>query len=161
MVLIPQETLQKLQSARRLEQTPTTRVVHSLDAEMRELLERENLSDDDKIKLYHQTLQRYINLNKQRSAPLAMTLESKKVENQPSKLQPMTPGPPKLEREIAFDDSSKIHAYLRDDPEEEESYHFPKLFAEAPHLKATPKTKKTKTLASTRTPRSRSKWTPY
>ena len=83
MVLIPQETLHKLQSARQLEQTPTTRVVHSLDAEMRELLERDNLSNDDKIKLYHQTLQRYINLNKQRSAPLAMTLESKKVENQP------------------------------------------------------------------------------
>ena len=90
-----------------------------------------------------------------------MTLESTKAKNQPPKLQSMTPGPPKLEREMDFDDSSKIHAYLRDDPEEEESYHLPKLFAEAAHLKGTPKTKKTKTVASTRTPRSRSKWTPY
>ena len=55
MVLVPQETLIKLQSARRLEQTPNTRVVHSLDAEMRQLLERQNVSDGDEIKLFHPT----------------------------------------------------------------------------------------------------------
>ena len=91
MVLVPQETLTKLQSVRRLEQTPTTRVVHGLDAEMRDLLERQNLSDEDKIKLYHQTLHRYINLNKQRMAPLTMTLETKKDNDHPTGLEPKTP----------------------------------------------------------------------
>ena len=94
-------------------------------------------------------------------APLTMTLESKKMEDQPPIQEPTTPGPPQLEREISFDDSSKVHAYVKEDPEEEESYLLPKLFAEAPHLTPTLKKRKKKTVESTKTPRSRSKWTPY
>lgn len=167
MILVPQETLAKLQSARRLEQTPTTRVVHSLDAEMRDLLERQNISDEDKIKLYHQTLQRYINLNKQRMAPLTMTLETKKDNDQPTRLEPKALGgdePPKLEGKGSFDDSSKVKVHLREEPEEEESFHLSRLFAEAPHLKSTPKPRKRrgKTAAGTRTSaRLKPKWTPY
>ncbi len=66
MVLVPQETLTKLQSARRIKQTPRNRVVHSVNDEMR----KQDLTDDQKIKLYHQTLQRYMEMIRQRMAPL-------------------------------------------------------------------------------------------
>ena len=159
MVLIPQETLTKLQSARRLEQTPTTRVVHGLDAEIRELLDRQNLSDEDKVKLYHQTLHRFINLNKQRMAPLSMTLETKKDDNQPVNPEAMS-SPPKLEREPSFHDSPTLKLHSKGEPEEEEaSYHLPQLFAEAPHLKPTPKGTKRK--ADTRKRGPKPKWTTY
>ena len=158
MVLVPQETLTKLQSVRRLEQTPTTRVVHGLDAEMRDLLERQNLSDEDKIKLYHQTLHRYINLNKQRMAPLTMTLDTKKENDQSSNSKT-----PKLEREASFDGTSKVKLHAREEPEEEESFHLSRLFAEAPHLHTLPKSRsrKGKPATSRRSARLKAKWTPY
>lgn len=76
MVLVPQDTLARMQASRRLEQTPITRVVHGLDTDLRKLMERQDLSEGDKIKLYQQTLQRYIALNNQRMAPLSMTLKN-------------------------------------------------------------------------------------
>ncbi len=95
MVLVPQDTLARMQASRRLEQTPITRVVHGLDTDLRKLLERQDLSEGDKIKLYQQTLHRYIALNKQRSAPLSMTLKNE----QTTKLD----GPPTLTKEQPID----------------------------------------------------------
>ena len=93
MVLVPQETLTHLQTARRLEQTPATRAVYGLDNDMRRLLERQDLSDEDKLKLYHQTLRRYMELNKQRKAPLTLTVEPH-----------LSDDPPKLKRESDYQD---------------------------------------------------------
>ena len=149
MVLVPQETLTKLQSARRLEQTPTTRVVHSIDAEMGKLLERQDLNDDQKIKLYHQTLQRYMELNSQRMAPLTMTLKAE-TDNPatPSKLKPELPTK-----------TTKIKVPLSEDPEED-GYGLPKLFAEASHLPTTP-VRRSKRKKSRRPSLPKQKWTPY
>ena len=164
MVLIPQETLTKLQSARRLEQTPTTRVVHGIDTDMRQLLERQDLTDDQKIKLYHQTLQRYIELNKQRMAPLTMTLqtENDKTDDQPPQLKLELPQParvpPKLKREKMFKTPTKLKVSLSEWPDEEE-YGLPRLFAEASHLD-THSVKKKRTSKTTPT-LSKQKWTPY
>ena len=169
MVLVPQETLTKLQSARRLEQTPTTRVVQSLDADMRDLLERQDLSDEDKIKLYHQTLHRYIHLNRQRTAPLTMTLETKKENVHSPKLEPMASAgdePPKSEKKDRSDGTPEAKLRFRDEPEEEEeeSFNLSGLFAEAPHLKptASQKPRKGKPTTSRRSSaRLKPKWTPY
>ena len=89
-----------------------------------------------------------------------MTLETKKDNEQPPKLEPMS-YPPKLDQEPAVDDSSTIKVHLKEEPEEEDCYHLPRLFAEASHLKFTPKTRKKKAAASSRTPRLKPKWTPY
>ena len=106
MVMVPHETLAQLQVARQLEQTPTTRIVHGLDADMRQLLERQDLTDEEKIKRYHQTLQRYLVLNRQRRAPLTMSLQTKDKETE--KIIPKLPKaspernqqPPKLEQKV-------------------------------------------------------------
>lgn len=154
MVLVPQETLTKLQSARRLEQTPTTRVVHGIDDDMRQLLERQDIADDEKVKLYHQTLQRYIELNRQRMKPLTMTLQTEEIKNDE---------PPKLKRELPLATASEvkdipvkspknINIPLKDVPEEDE-YGLPRLFAEA-------NKKKGKRKRGAFTP-SKQPWTPY
>ena len=163
MVLIPQETLTNLQSTRRLEQTPTTRVVHWIDTDMRQLLERQDLTDGQKIKLYHQTLQRYIELNKQRTAPLTMTLQTAngKTDDQPPKLERELPQPalvPKLKRETVFKTHDKLKIPLRDWPDEE-GYGLPRLFAEASHF-PTRSVEKKRPYKTTPT-LSKQKWTPY
>ena len=152
MVMVPHETLAQLQVARQLEQTPTTRIVHGLDADMRQLLDRQDLTEDEKIKQYHQTLQRYLTLNRQRRAPLTMTLHAKNSEAE----SPLSPhpkvapdlGPPTLKREVDIDADV-------DHLPSTESYGLSKLFAEASHLPPRDKGKrKTKRKA---TP----KWTSY
>ena len=124
--MVPHETLAQLQVARQLEQTPTTRIVHGLDADMRQLLERQDLTDEEKIKQYHQTLQRYVVLNRQRRRPLTMTLQTKETEIEMPKLPKLSPPlePPKLERE---DDIEAAVDHLPST----EPYGLSKLFAEA------------------------------
>ena len=158
MVLVPQETLIKLQSARRLEQTPTTRVVHGIDTDMRQLLERQDLTDDQKIKLYHQTLQRYIELNRQRMTPLTMTLQTESIKsNEPPKLEREFPHqtPPGV-KEILVKTPTKMKIPLKESPNEDD-YVLPRLFAEAPLLPTTPKKKKHRSTPTL----SKRKWTPY
>ena len=120
MVLVPQETLTMLQSARRLEQTPTTRVVHGIDMDMRQLLERQDLTDDQKIKLYHETLQRYMELNRQRMEPLTMILQSENFKSdEPPKLERELFHTPKV-KETPFKSPIKMKIPLKEEPEEDE-----------------------------------------
>ena len=75
---------------------------------MRQLLERQDLTDDQKIKLYHQTLQRYIELNKQRTAPLTMTLQTemtKYMKTNPLECELQ----PRLKREKVFKTPDKLN----------------------------------------------------
>ena len=160
MVLVPQETLTKLQSARRLEQTPTTRVVHGIDTDMRQLLERQDLTDDQKVKLYHQTLQRYMELNRQRMEPLTMTLQSENVKSdEPPKLERELLHTPKV-KDILVKSPTKMKIPLKEEPEEDE-YGLPRLFAEAYHLPKTPIKKKNKKKRGTPTPSIKPNWSPY
>lgn len=135
MVLVPHDTLAQLQAARLLEQTPTTRVVHGLDDDMKKLLERQDVTDEDKIKLYNQTLRRYTILNRQRSAPLTMNLQTSTEDatDRPPKLEQMLASePPKLDREPGAQLPTKVKAELKESSGE--SYGLPQLYAQATHL---------------------------
>ena len=169
MVLVPQETLTHLQTAKSLEQTTATRVVCGLDNDMRRLLERQDLPDEDKLKLYHQTLRRYMELNKQRKAPLTLTVEPH-----------LSDVPPKLKRESDYQDIDPPQlepegplvpprrTVLFKDEGSQPNPGVPAVFAEASHLplmyERDEKTKKMKKKKSKKTsPRQKleHKWTPY
>ena len=139
MVLVPQDTLARMQASRRMEQTPITCVVHGLDTDLRKLLDRQDLSEGDKIKLYQQTLQRYIALNKQRTAPMSMTLKNEQTTN--------SDGPSKLDKEQpidaietkSIDTKPLLKVGLKEelsDDEEDKFEGLSKLFASASHLPA-------------------------
>ena len=142
MVLIPQETLARMQASRRLEQTPITRVVHGLDTDMRQLIERPDLSEGEKIKLYQQTLQRYITLNKQRTAPLTMTLDTNDYRTDLDE-PPVLKREPTIERTKPSETKPTLKVALKekigDDAVNYEE--LPHLFATASHL-PTKKSKK-------------------
>ena len=130
---------------------------------MRQLLERQDLTDDQKIKLYHQTLM-YIELNTQRMTTLTMTLqtENHKTNDERPKLERELPQPArvplKVKREHVFKTPTKLKVPLREWLDEEE-YGLPRLFAEASHL-PTLSVKKKRTSKTTPT-LSKPKWTPY
>ena len=150
MVLVPQETLNRLQSSTRLEQTPTTRAVHGLDEDMKQLLERQDITDDQKIKLYHQTLQRYMELNKQRMQPLTMTLQTQEIKSDK---------PPELKREHPLIEAPSQIKKIP--PEEEDGYDMQRLFGEADHLPSSPIKRKRVSTRRRKTTPSKHKWSPY
>lgn len=170
MVLVPQDTLARMQASRRLEQTPITRVVHGLDTDLRKLIERQDLSEGDKIKLYQQTLQRYITLNKQRTAPLSMTLKDERAPN--------LDGPPVLKKELPIQPiettptetkpSLKVESKdeVGEDDEDVNYEGLPQLFATASHLPPKKRklsmfvpTKKKKKQTKRRSSTGKQKWT--
>ena len=144
MVLVPQETLNRLQAARRLEQTPVTRIVHGLDADMKFLLDRQDLTTEEKLKRYNQVLGRYMELNRQRKSPMALTLHVKDS-NLPSTLKtqvdqlkkespPPIEGPPKLESDLGNSQDGPAKKVRAKQVSAAASLDVPPVFAEASHL---------------------------
>ena len=75
MALVPQETLERFQQYP--DPSPATKATLALDTEMKNILDRNDVTEDEKIKLYNHTLSRYLTLDHQRKQPLEMKLTSK------------------------------------------------------------------------------------
>ena len=75
MALVPQEMLERFQQYP--DPSPATKATLALDTEMKNILDRTDLAEDEKVKLYNQTLSRYLTLDHQRKQPLEMKLTSK------------------------------------------------------------------------------------
>ena len=75
MVLVPENTLERLQQRQRILTPPVTQTLKSLDSEMGDILSSKQLDDDEKAKLYNQVLQRYLTYYDQRKGqPLHVKL---------------------------------------------------------------------------------------
>ncbi len=74
MALVPHDMIQRLQQQQQQypDLSPTTKVTLALDSEMKNILARSDLSEEEKIKLYNQTLSRYLAVDSQRKQPLEM-----------------------------------------------------------------------------------------
>ena len=77
MALVPQEMLERFQQYP--EPSPATKATLALDTEMKNILDRSDVTEDEKIKLYNHTLSRYLTLDHQRKQPLEMKLTSTEV----------------------------------------------------------------------------------
>jgi hypothetical protein len=78
------------------DKSPYIAPLRRVDLEMREIMDRTDLDDSDKIRLYNQLLQRYLQLNEQWvSEPAKVTLASSGVSTvAPAVTIPPTPTPP-------------------------------------------------------------------
>ena len=77
MVLVPEQTLEGLQQREKIKTTPLTSRLNLIDHQMDELISNPGLSDQEKVKMYSQKLQNYLNYYDQRKdAPLKVKLES-------------------------------------------------------------------------------------
>ena len=57
MVLVPENTLERLQHHQQILTSPLTQTLKNLDAEMNEILSSKEIDDEMKEKLYNQVLQ--------------------------------------------------------------------------------------------------------
>ena len=66
MVLVPENTLERLQQRQQILTPPVTQTLKNLDSEMTDILSSNQLDDEEKAKLYNQVLQRYLSYYNQR-----------------------------------------------------------------------------------------------
>ncbi len=79
MVLVPENTLERLQQRQHILTPPVTQTLKNLDSEMTAILSSKQLDDEEKAKLYNQVLQRYLTYYDQRKGqPLHVKLTTAK-----------------------------------------------------------------------------------
>ena len=66
MVLVPENTLERLHQRQQILTPPVTQTLKNLDSEMTDILSSKQLDDEEKAKLYNQVLQRYLTYYDQR-----------------------------------------------------------------------------------------------
>ena len=84
MVLVPENTLERLQQRQQILTSPVTQTLKNLDSEMGQILSSKELNDDEKARLYNQVLQRYLTYYDQRKGqPLQVKLTPPKATETP------------------------------------------------------------------------------
>ena len=84
MVLVPENTLERLQQRQQILTLPVTQTLKNLDGEMGQILSSKELDDDEKARLYNQVLQRYLTYYDQRKGqPLQVKLTAPKATETP------------------------------------------------------------------------------
>ena len=79
MVLVPENTLERLQQRQQILTPPVTQALKNLDSEMTDILSSNQLDDEEKAKLYNQVLQRYLTYYDQRKGqPIHVKLTTPK-----------------------------------------------------------------------------------
>ncbi|CAH1240718.1 Hypp6074 [Branchiostoma lanceolatum] len=77
MALVPQELLTTIQAKQQEEMSPLVKTTVSLDDDMKTILSRQDIPDDQKAVLYQQLLQRYLTYrDKRRTEPVSVRLLS-------------------------------------------------------------------------------------
>ena len=103
MVLVPDNTLERLQQRQQILTPPVTQTLKNLDSEMTEILSSKQLDDEEKAKLYNynQVLQRYLTYYDQRKGqPLHVKLTTPKPVE--------TPKPEESKEKETSKDSSEL-----------------------------------------------------
>ena len=79
MILVPENTLERLQQRHHILTPPVTQTLKNLESEMSDILSSKELDDKAKVKLYNQVLQRYLTYyDKRKDQPLHVKLTAVK-----------------------------------------------------------------------------------
>ena len=82
MVLVPENTLERLQQREKIKTAPLTSRLSKLDHDMEDVLNSTELSNEEKARRYSQTLQNYLTYYHQRKEePLKIKFDSTKLSN--------------------------------------------------------------------------------
>jgi len=110
MVLVPEQTLERLREREKVQAAPLTSSLTRLDHQMEELLNNKAISDEEKVRRYSQALQNYlIYYNQRKEEPLkiklepSLTLDTQEKENEEKRTVlevPVQEFPDKIERDI-------------------------------------------------------------
>ncbi|CAH3152229.1 unnamed protein product [Porites lobata] len=84
MVLVPENTLERLQQRQQILTPPVTQTLRNLISEMTDILSSKELDDEQKARLYNQVLQRYLTYYDQRKGqPLHVKISTPKAVETP------------------------------------------------------------------------------
>ena len=84
MVLVPENTSERLQQRQQILTPPVKQTLTKLDSEMTDLLSSKELDDDEKVKFYSQVLQRYLTFYDQRKGkPFHVKISTPKATETP------------------------------------------------------------------------------
>ena len=78
MALVPHDTIQQIQQ-HPTDISPAAKATFALDNEMKDILNRNDLPEEEKLKLYNQILSRYLKLDKQRKEPLGNEIDKLRI----------------------------------------------------------------------------------
>ena len=102
MVLVPENTLERLQQRQQILTPPVTQTLKNLDSEMGDILSSKQLDDEEKAKLYNQVLQRYLTYYDQRKGqPLHVKVTTPKPTETSKPEESENPQEPATEAETA------------------------------------------------------------
>ena len=76
MVLVPEQTLERLERRKNVSTPPLTTKLNDLDASIEQLLKDKSLSEDEKVRQYSQALQNYLHYyNERKDQPITVKLQ--------------------------------------------------------------------------------------
>ena len=93
MVLIPEEALQRYEQKQRLETSPLMDTTMHKDTQISDILQRDDVTDDEKQKLFNTYFERYLELRRQKETPSPVMKEEQRAEPQLSYADVVEPIP--------------------------------------------------------------------
>ena len=82
MVLVPEEALQRYEQRQRLETSPLMGTMMHKDTQISDILQRDDVPDDEKQKLFNAYFERFLELRRQKETPTPVKKEEQRVEQQ-------------------------------------------------------------------------------
>ena len=82
MVLVPEEALQRYEQSQRLETSPLMGTMMHKDMQISDILQRDDVTDDEKQKLFNTYLEPYLELRRQKETPSPVMKEEQRAEPQ-------------------------------------------------------------------------------
>ena len=86
MVLIPEDALHRYEQRQRLDTSQTTFNIMQKDTDMSNVLQRSDMDDDEKQKLYYADLERYLNLRRQKDRQIPSVRITPESKEEPVKM---------------------------------------------------------------------------
>ena len=82
MVLVPEEALQRYEQRQRLETSPLIGTMMHKDTQISDILQRDDVPNDEKQKLFNAYFERFLELRRQKETPTPVKKEEQRVEQQ-------------------------------------------------------------------------------
>ena len=93
MVLVPEEALQRYEQRQRLETSPLMDTTMHKDTQISDILQRDDVTDDEKQKLFNTYFERYLELRRQKETPSPVMKEEQRAKPQLSYADVVEPIP--------------------------------------------------------------------
>ena len=90
MILVPEDAYARSEQKQKLETSPITKNMINTDTDMTNILQRTDVDDTEKQKMYYANLERYLNLRQQKDSKIPTIQIAPSAENEQEPTHPKT-----------------------------------------------------------------------